>query len=195
MSSQKLFEIVLKVIGVLCVIWGIAAVAGGAISIVTLSRPMAQEQAQTSALLQWIYVAIPLLYFAVAGILFSKAHFLAAKLMPEAGEVQLTLGDNQSAFTLALRVLGAYLLTDSIIGLGGWAAGYASSQSHRGYWGNRPEALGKCLGGSAATADVGLPSRWRKAFCQLCPEGDTPYAKGMSSSLVMLVDCQRQVHS
>lgn len=105
MSSRKLFEIALKVLGVLCFVWGIQ-VAG---SLLVLVKQVDQTWIERS-----LPLTLSLLFFALAAILLLKTESLARKLVPESSELQLVVGDTQSVYTLALRILGAVLLVSAI---------------------------------------------------------------------------------
>lgn len=106
MSSQKLFEIALKVLGVLCIVWGVQ-LAGSLF--VFLKRG---DQI-------WIERSLPLtlsllLFFILAAILLLRTESLARKLVPESSELHLVIGENRSVYTLALRIIGAVLLVSAI---------------------------------------------------------------------------------
>ena len=105
MSSQRLFEIALKVLGVLCIVWGIQ-LAGSLVGFT--------KRGDATWIERWLPFTLSLLLFILATILLLGAKVFAQKLVPHSDEIHLTLGENQSAYTLALRIIGTVLIVEAI---------------------------------------------------------------------------------
>jgi len=101
----------------LCIVSGISSVGNSLTLVSAIPRSVPKEYLREPLLGEWFIFLPTVFFFVLGGLLLLKAEALAAKLVPEEEGIPLTLGENASAYRLALRILGTYLLIQSVFGV------------------------------------------------------------------------------